>query len=458
MVTWSTRATWDEMIARYSLSPMRELWTEEADYRRWLEVELAASEALAECGLIPKEAASAIRERASINPEAIQRAKAIEQEIGHDLLAFLYALEEQVGPEGRFLHFGLTSSDIKDTALALAMRDGLEILIGELRELLAIIKRRALEHKWTLMVGRTHGVQAEPLTFGLKLLNFHYELERDLLRLEQAKEAISYGKLSGSVGTYAHLPPKAEELVCAKLGLKPCKVSDQVIARDRHAQALAALALLGAGLERLAVEVRNLSRTELAEVHEGFPHGSSSMPHKENPITSETISGLARLLRANLQAALEDIALWHERDISHSSVERVIIPDSFLALHWMLRRMRELLEHLVIDQERMARNLELTGGAIFSQALLLKLVGKGLARREAHELLQRLTAQARAEGKGLKELLLEDKEVRRRLSAEEIEEAFDYRYYLRNVDEIFSRFEQGPENLAWPIADGERCR
>ncbi|MGQ9478152.1 MAG: adenylosuccinate lyase [Candidatus Bipolaricaulia bacterium] len=429
------------MISRYSLSPMRELWTEEADLCRWLEVELAAIEALAECGLVPKEAASVIRERAHLDASLLQRTKEIERELGHDLLAFLFALEERVGPEGRFLHFGLTSSDIKDTALALAMRDGLEILISELVELLAVIKRRALEHKYTPMAGRTHGVQAEPITFGLKLLNWHYQLERDLSRLKEAREIIAYGKLSGSVGTYAHLPPKAEELVCAKLGLKPCKVSDQVIARDRHAQVLAALALLGAGLERLAVEIRNLSRTELAEVHEGLPHGSSSMPHKENPITSETISGLARLLRANLQAALEDIALWHERDISHSSVERVIIPDSFLALHWMLRRMRELLENLVIDRERMAQNLELTKGAIFSQALLLKLVGKGLARREAHELLQRLTVQARAERKGLKGLLLEDKEVRRRLSSEEIEEAFDYRYYLRNVDEIFSRFE-----------------
>jgi adenylosuccinate lyase len=274
------------MIERYSLPPMRELWTEEAEYGRWLEVELAALEALAECGEIPPEAARAIRARATVDPELIRRAKGLERELGHDLLAFLQALEERVGPEGRFLHFGLTSSDIKDTALALAMRAGLEILIAELGELLALLKRKALEHKYTLMVGRTHGVHAEPITFGLKLLNWHYQLERDLERLGQAKEAIAYGKLSGSVGTYAHLPPRAEELACAKLGLRPCKVSDQVVARDRHAQVLAALAILGAGLERMAVEIRNLARTEIAELHEGLPHGSSSMPHKENPITS----------------------------------------------------------------------------------------------------------------------------------------------------------------------------
>jgi len=433
------------MIERYSLPPMRELWTEEAEYGRWLEVELAALEALAECGEIPPEAARAIRARATVEPELIRRAKGLERELGHDLLAFLQALEEQVGPEGRFLHFGLTSSDIKDTALALAIRVGLNILIAELGELLALLKRKALEHKHTLMVGRTHGVHAEPITFGLKLLNWHYQLERDLERLGQAKEAIAYGKLSGSVGTYAHLPPRAEELACAKLGLRPCKVSDQVVARDRHAQVLAALAILGAGLERMAVEIRNLARTEIAELHEGLPHGSSSMPHKENPITSETISGLARILRANLQAALENIALWHERDISHSSVERVIIPDSFLALHWMLRRMREVLENLVVDRERMARNLELSAGAIFSQAILLKLVENGMARYEAHELLRRLAGRARAEGRELKEILLEDQRIREHLAPEEIERAFDYRYYLRHVNEIFSRFTRGPE-------------
>jgi len=428
------------MIERYSLPPMRELWTEEAKYKRWLEVELAAVEALSELGEVPPEALERIRERAYVNEGAIQRAKEIEEELKHDLLAFVRMLEEQVGPEGRFLHKGLTSSDVLDTAQALAMRRGLGILIDELRGLLAIIRERAEEHKHTLMVGRTHGVHAEPITFGLKLLNWHYELERDLERLAGAKEAVSYGKVSGSVGTYAHLPPRVEELVCAKLGLKPAKISSQIIQRDRYAEALAALAILGAGLERIAVEIRNLSRTEIAEVREGQPHGSSSMPHKQNPITCETITGLARILRANLQAALEDVALWHERDISHSSVERIVVPDSFLALHWMLRRMRGVIEGLVVDEERMRQNLELTRGLVFSQAVLLRLVEEGMARGRAHELLRRLALRAQEGEEDFRELLLQDREVGERLSPEELEELFDYRHYLRHVDEIFARF------------------
>ncbi|MFQ6090133.1 MAG: adenylosuccinate lyase [Candidatus Bipolaricaulia bacterium] len=431
------------MIERYSLPPMRELWTEEAKYSRWLQVELAAVEALVELGEIPPEAAKTIRERAHIDGQAIRRAEEIEKEIKHDLLSFVRLLEEQVGPEGRFLHLGLTSSDVLDTAQALAMRQGLEILIDELEELLSAVGQRAEEYKKTLMVGRTHGVHAEPITFGLKLLNWHYELGRDLERLEQAREIVSYGKVSGSVGTYAHLPPRVEELVCVKLGLRPAKVTNQIIQRDRYAQVLAALAILGAGLERIAVEIRNLSRTEIAEIHEGAPHGSSSMPHKQNPITSETISGLARVLRVNLQAALENIALWHERDISHSSVERLIIPDSFLALHWMLRRMREVIEDLVVDKERMLQNLELTKGLIFSQAVLLKLVEKGMARGQAHELLRRLALRAQEGEEDFKELLLEDEQIRKYLSPEEIEGLFDYGYYLRHVDEIFQRFRGG---------------
>lgn len=429
------------MIERYSLPPMRQLWTEEAEYQRWLRVELAVVEALVELGEVSPEAAEAIRGRAQLDPEAIQRAKEIEAKLGHDLLAFVRMLEAGVGPEGRFLHKGLTSSDVKDTALALAMRQGLTILIDELNGLLSTVRRRAEEHKHTLMVGRTHGAHAEPMVVGLKLLNWWYELERDLERLEQAREAISYGKLSGSVGTYAHLPPEVEERVCAKLGLKPSRITDQVIQRDRHAQVVAALAILGAGLERMAVEIRNLSRTEIAELREGAPHGSSSMPHKQNPITSETISGLARILRANLQPALENIALWHERDISHSSVERLIIPDSFLAAHWMLRKAREVVENLIVDEQRMRRNLELTRGLIFSQAVLLKLVEKGMARGEAHELLQRLSVEVERGEKFFKKLLLKDRQVREHLSPEEIEKVSDYSYYLKWVDEIFARFE-----------------
>jgi len=428
------------MIERYSLFPMRELWTEEAKYSRWLKVELTVVEAQVELGELPPEVAKTIRERAHIDGEAIRRAKEIEKEIKHDLLSFVRMLEEQVGPAGRFLHLGLTSSDVIDTAQALALRQGLEILIDELRELLSVVKRRADEHRYTLMVGRTHGVHAEPITFGLKLLNWHYELERDLDRLKQAQEVISYGKISGSVGTYAHLTPQVEELVCTKLGLKPARITNQIIQRDRYAHLLAALAILGAGLERIAVEIRNLSRTEIGEVREGAPHGSSSMPHKQNPIVSETVSGLARILRANLQAALEDIALWHERDISHSSVERIIIPASFLVAHWMLRKAREVIENLTVNKERMLKNLELTKGLIFSQAVLLKLIEKGLARHTAHDLLRQLALQAQEGEKDFKELLLEDEQVRRYLSPEEIEGLFDYGYYLRHVDQIFNRF------------------
>jgi len=427
------------MIERYSLPPMRELWTEEAKYRRWLEVELAVAQAQAELGLIPEEAARAIHERAHIDEGAIARAKEIEAEIKHDLLAFVRLLEEQVGPEGRFVHFGLTSSDVIDTAQALALRDGFTILIDELKRLMEAIKARALEHKHTVMVGRTHGGHAEPITFGLKLLGWHHELERDLERLERAREVVSYGKISGAVGTYAHLSPEVEELVCAKLGLKPAILSTQIVQRDRYAQALAALAILGAGLERIAVEIRNLARTEIAEVREGRPHGSSSMPHKQNPITCETITGLARLLRANLQAALENVALWHERDISHSSVERIILPDSFLAAHFMLRKMREVIENLVVDGERMRRNLELTRGLIFSQGVLLKLVEKGMARAAAHELLQELTAKAQRERRPFKEVLLEDERIKERLPPEELDEALSCERHLRWVEEIFAR-------------------
>lgn len=428
------------MIARYSLSPMRELWTEEAQYKRWLEVELAAVEAQAELGEIPQDAAATIRAQAQVTAEAIERAKEIETELGHDILAFIQLLEEQVGPAGRFLHKGLTASDIKDTAQASAMRQGLAILIDELGNLLSAVERKALEHKHSLMAGRTHGLHAEPVTFGLKLLNWHYQMERDRQRLEQAREVISWGKLSGSVGTYAHLDPRVEAQVCAKLDLKPARITNQVIQRDRHAQVLAALAIVGASLERLAIEIRNLSRTEIAEVREGDPHGSSSMPHKHNPISSETISGLARVLRGNLQAQLESIALWHERDISHSSVERIIIPDSFTALHWMIRKTAQVLENLIVDKERMMKNLELSRGLIFSQAVLLKLVEKGMSRSTAHRLLQQLSLEVERQGRNLQKLLLEDAQVGEHLSPEEIERIFDYRCYLERADQIFSRF------------------
>jgi len=425
------------MIERYSLSPMRELWTEEAKYERWLKVELAVVEAQAELGQIPQEAAREIQKRAELD---ISRAKEIEAEIGHDLLAFVRSLEEKIGPAGRFLHKGLTSYDVVDTALSLAMRRGLEILREELAKLLEAVKKRALEHRETIMIGRTHGMHAEPTTFGLKLLLWYSELERDLKRLEAAQEAISVGKISGSVGTYANVDPQVEERVCKKLGLRPALVASQALQRDRHAQVLTALAITAGTVEKMAVEIRNLHRSEIGEVREGRPHGSSSMPHKQNPSASETISGLARIARVNALAALENMAVWHEQDLSRSSVERVIIPDSFLALHYMLRKMTEVVDHLHVNTRRMRENLGLSRGAIFSQAVLLKLIEKGMARAEAHELIREAALKIETTGKDLKELLSEDERVRAHLSPEELEQLFDLNYHLRHVGTIFARF------------------
>ena len=429
------------MIERYSLSPMKELWTEEAQYKRWLEVELAVVDALAELGQIPQDAARTIREKLStLTEQDIQRAKAIEREIGHDVLAFVRMLEEKVGPEGRYLHRGLTSYDVVDTARSLAMTRGLEILLQELDRLLEVLKRRALEHKMTVMVGRTHGMHAEPITLGLKMLLWYAELQRDRERLEAAREAIAVGKISGSVGTYANVDPKVEEIVCAKLGLRPAPISNQALQRDRHAQVLTTLAIVAGTIEKMATEIRNLHRTEIAEVREGRPHGSSSMPHKQNPSASETLSGLARLVRAYALAALENMPVWHEQDLTRSSVERVILPDSFLVLHTMLVKMTDVIEHLHVDAERMKRNLELSRGTIFSQAVLLALVDKGMSRREAHELLREKSLESGRTGKHLKEFLQEDERVRSYLSSEELNELFDLRYHLKHVDTIFARF------------------
>jgi adenylosuccinate lyase len=425
------------MIERYSLSPMRELWTEEAKYRRWLDVELAVVDALAELGEIPEEAARAIHERVRLD---VPRAKEVEKTIGHDVLAFVRMLEEKAGPEGRFLHRGLTSYDVVDTARSLAMKRGLDILLQELNKLLDVLKRRALEHKMTVMVGRTHGMHAEPITFGLKLLLWYAELQRDRERLEAAREMIAVGKISGSVGTYANVHPKVEEIVCEKLGLKPAPISNQVLQRDRHAQVLTALAVTAGTIEKMATEIRNLHRTEIAEVREGRPHGSSSMPHKQNPSTSETLSGLARIVRMNALAALENMPVWHEQDLSRSSVERVIIPDSFLVLHTMFVRMTGVIEHLHIDAERMRKNLELSRGAIFSQAVLLRLIDKGMARAEAHELLREKALESECTGKHLKELLQDDERVRSHLSSEELDELFDVKNHVKHVETIFARF------------------
>ncbi len=425
------------MIERYSLSPMKDIWMEDTKYQRWLEVELACVSVIGERGEIPTDAAEIINQKAKID---VERAKEIEKEIKHDVLAFVRAVEESVGEEGRFLHRGLTSSDVLDTALAMQMREGLGILIKDLQAFIKVLEKKAKEHKYTVMVGRTHGMHAEPITFGLKILNWTYEMERNLERLRVARKVISYGKISGSVGTYAHLDPQMEKKVLDKLGLKPAKVSSQIIQRDRHAQVLSALAILGGGLERVAVELRHLQRTEVAEVKEKKSHGSSSMPHKENPITSETTTGQARLLRSNLQAAYENIALWHERDISHSSVERITIPDSFILTDYMLHKMTTLISELMVYPEKMQENLEITRGIVFSQGLLLKLVDNGLSRKKAHQLIRENALEAWERGEGLKDLTIKDKRITRKLSKEEIEAVFDMDYWTKHVDEIYSRF------------------
>ncbi len=429
------------MIDRYSLSPMKDLWTDEAKYRRWLQVELAVNDALAELGYIPKEAAKIIREKAKLH---IVRAHQIEAQIGHDFLAFVRSLEESVGPEGRFIHHGLTSYDAEDTALGLALRDGLALLIDDAKKFSETLKKRALEHKHTLMAGRTHGMHAEPITFGLKLLIWHDEMRRNIKRLEDAKAIASVGKISGSVGTYANVDPEVERRACAQLGLQAVSISNQIVQRDRHAQVLTTLAICSGTVEKIATEIRNLHRSEISEVREGRPHGSSSMPHKQNPSTCETLTGLARLVRANALASIENMAVWHEQDLTRSSVERVILPDSFIVTDYLFRRMTSVIEHLQVNAERMRANLEQSLGTIISQVVLLKLIDKGMMRAQAHDLMGGLSKQAMAEQKSLKSLVLGHTEIKKLLSPTELEEVFApgylERYHTKHVETIFARF------------------
>jgi adenylosuccinate lyase len=370
----------------------------------------------------------------------IARAKEIESQIGHDLLAFVRALEESVGPEGRYIHRGLTSYDIEDTALGLAFKESLAILIDDATKLAGVLKRRAFEHKKTLMVGRTHGMHAEPITFGLKLLVWYDEMKRNIERLQAAQKLMSVGKISGSVGTYANVDPEVERRVCEKLGLTPARISNQIVQRDLHAQVLTTLAICAGTIEKIATEIRNLHRTEIAEVREGRPHGSSSMPHKQNPSTCETLTGLSRIVRMNALAALENQTIWHEQDLTRSSVERIIYPDSFLAMHYLFVRMTSVIEQLIINAERMRQNLELSRGTIFSQALLLRLIDKGMARVQAHELIGALAARAFAEQRDFKALVAQHPEIQRLLSPSELDELFNYEYHLKHVETIFARF------------------
>ncbi len=424
------------MWERYALSPMRELWTLEAQYRRWLEVELAALAALEGLGRVPPGTAATVQEKARID---VARILEIEREVGHDLLAFLSAVEESVGEEGRWLHFGLTSSDVKDTALALTIRDALDLLLEKAYALAEVLWKLAERYRETPIIGRTHGQYAEPTTFGLKLLVWYDWLSRVRERLARGREAISVGKLSGAVGTHAHFPPEAEAKALEGLGLKPCPVTTQVIPRDRHAQVFWAMASTASPVEAIALEVRHLSRSEVGEVAEGRPEGSSAMPHKKNPILSERLCGLARVVQASLGPALEDCALWHERDMSHSSVERVLLPQCFILTDYMLTKARELLENLRVFPERMLARLLAARGLPFSEGLLLALVGKGMSRRQAHALVAQLSTLAEEGDRELSEVAAEHPRVKELLSQTEIEAIFDLGTWLRGVWEAFRR-------------------
>jgi adenylosuccinate lyase len=427
------------MIRRYTNPEMGAIWSEQRRYDTWLEVELAAAEVMAEKGIVPADAAADLRARAAFD---VGRIEEIEQTTQHDVIAFTTAVAEQVGPAARWLHFGLTSSDVVDTAQALQMRQACDLIIRNIASAMNAVRVRAEEHRRTPMIGRTHGVHAEPMTFGLKLAVWYAELQRDLDRLLRARDTISVGKISGAVGTFAHLDPAVEAGVCAKLGLDPAPVSSQVIQRDRHAELVSALAITAASLEKFALEIRGLQKTEIGEVEEPFgkgQKGSSAMPHKRNPVGCEQITGLARLIRGNAMAALENVALWHERDISHSSVERVILPDSFIALDHMLRRFTRIVSGMVVYADRMKENLERSRGVVFSGAILLELARRGISREQAYEWVQRNAMRSFHEKSDFKALLLADAELTGVLDASEIEKAFDLAHQLRNVDAIFTR-------------------
>ena len=427
------------MIARYARPEMACIWSDENRFGAWLRVEIAATEVLVERGLVPREALEAIKDKARFD---VARIEEIEKEVQHDVIAFVSNVAENVGPEGRWLHFGLTSSDVVDTALALLMRDASDLISADLAALLAAVREQALRHKNTVMIGRTHGVHAEPMTFGLKLALWHAELQRHATRVTRARETIAVGKLSGAVGTFSHLPPAVEEGVCARLGLHPAPIASQVLQRDRHAEVMTTLALVAASLEKFATEIRALQKTEVREVEEPFAagqKGSSAMPHKRNPVGCEQIVGLARLVRANSLAALENVALWHERDISHSSVERVIIPDSFLALDHMLRRFTGIVRGLVVNEERMRRNLESGRGLVFSGKLLLELTARGMRREDAYRIVQKHAMEAWEEEGDFQARVASDAEIGASLSEAEIAEVFRLDRYLEHVDALFGR-------------------
>jgi adenylosuccinate lyase len=424
---------------RYMRAEMGRIWSEQRKFETWLEVELATADAEAEEGIIPAEAARELREKSKFS---IERIDEIERQVKHDVIAFTEAVAENVGEASRFLHFGLTSYDVVDTALGLRLRESADLILSGIDALAEVLKRRAYEHKNTIMVGRTHGVHAEPMTFGMKLALWYAEMKRNRDRVARGRELVAVGKLSGAVGTFAHLPLSIEEKVCAKLGLKPAAISTQVLQRDRHAEILSALAILASTLDKMAVEIRSLQRTEIREVEEFFSKkqkGSSAMPHKRNPVASEQISGLARVVRGNLQAALENIPLWNERDISHSSAERMILPSSFILTDHILHRMTGIIDELHVYPENMKKNLDSMKGMVFSGQVLLELAKKGLSREEAYRIVQRNAMDVWA-GKGdLKSLLAEDPDIQKWLTTDELEAPFDLDRQLRYVDTIYER-------------------
>jgi adenylosuccinate lyase len=418
---------------------MGRIWSEENSFQKWLDIEILAAEALAQIGKVPKAAIGRIRKNARFN---VERIREIEREVKHEVIAFLSSVAESIGDDARFLHLGMTSSDVMDTALAIQLKEAAAILIEDVQNLMKVLRRQAHKYKSTVMIGRTHGVHAEPITFGLKFALWYQETDRNLVRLRKAVEDISVGQISGAVGTFAQISPKVEAYVCKKSGLKPALVSNQIIQRDRHAYFFATLAVIASSLEKFAVEIRHLQRTEVQEAEEPFTSGqkgSSAMPHKRNPILSENVAGLARLMRSYALAALENVALWHERDISHSSVERVIAPDATIALDFMLRRMTYVLGGLCVYPENMKRNLEKSGGAVFSEAVLLALVDKGVSRDAAYRMVQRHALKIARDGGELKTELLKDQEIMTYLSASEVEAVWGLKHHLANVDFIFRR-------------------
>ena len=427
------------MIPRYSREVMTKIWSPENKYQKWLDVEILACEAMAKLGKIPTSALKNIKKNVSINVERIDE---IEKITKHDVIAFLTSLTEKVGEDGRFIHMGLTSSDVLDTSLAVQLKESAEILLKDIDNLLVVLKRRAFENKNTLMIGRSHGIHAEPITFGLKMALWYQEMRRNRQRLLRAKESISYGKISGAVGTFSFIDPFVEEYVCGKLGLKPAPVSSQIVQRDRHAEFFTVLAIAASSMDKFAQEIRLLQRTEVREAEEYFSEGqkgSSAMPHKRNPVLSENISGLARLVRSYAVASLEDIALWHERDISHSSVERVIGPDATIVLDFMLSRFTNMMDKLLIYPDKMLYNLNMTHGVIFSQMVLLGLIEKGTTREEAYAIVQRNAMKSWKEGIEFKDLLEKDSTVTRYLKKKELVAIFNVKNFLKNLDFIFDR-------------------